>query len=815
MIKRFLILLFILHRIVVYSQCVDSTFQNRINLGLYGGPSLDLSYSPSGRLFAAVESPISLFYSDDTCNTWKQAFPNDSLLYECGSRGWGGSTVRVLCNQKGWVAAQTSFIGNTTTSSVINFSEGDSGKWRTAIDGYMLTQLGYPTYPVSSIALSDYYMYVGLGPILVKVDTAVIDASNDIMDVSKQISGMDTTANIVSIAIANHSSGYPFYIVIDTSSSSSTIFKKGNLYKYNGSSFSKITLPSTLASIGTVFTHPAQLSGDTLFISGYDNTNEIRTYRSFNGGISWTEISYNGTLGKLRLSDVDYSSNWKAFTSNGEGVILTALGIYISKDLGNSWNSSDNTTNGLAVHPDNINLISKSYTKTVFISTTGVGGPYMERNNKNLENISVRKVARTTNKSLFYLATPKGLAYTTAYLDSNITSYNKWQTPYGEFPISSISLSSSETIETVAINPFDSLNVITGTNKGFYVTFNGPSGFALITPSGYGTKPELHVKDIAFVDSVTVLLVTGGVEYGSILGDIWRSTNKGLTWTNVSPTGFSSGNTIGMGWGKDTIIYVGTGIYNTDTGYVWKSYDIGVNWVKIGKGPHGYNDLLSVGLPVKDIAVDPRSTDTLYIIASACDPISSSCANVAFVQSTDGALTYHYINSDTLDENPLSVTLNTKNPDSVYVSIGKYIGLYNFKTDSLKKIFQGFPGEQIFDLCYGSIIAGTSTGSYGILYDEDAGIINSLAENEEKENSIIIFPNPASDKLVLKLPVTTTHLFVEVYDMVGKRVKTEVFHNTKNITQYSLDMKSLSNGTYFLSVEYGKQKAYSKLVILR
>lgn len=79
--------------------CITSSTGIRENLGLYGGASIDLSFSNSGRLFAAIETPYSIFVSDDTASTWYHAFPPDSLEYDYG-RGWGGRALRVLTNQQ-------------------------------------------------------------------------------------------------------------------------------------------------------------------------------------------------------------------------------------------------------------------------------------------------------------------------------------------------------------------------------------------------------------------------------------------------------------------------------------------------------------------------------------------------------------------------------------------------------------------------------------------------------------------------------------------------------------------------------------------
>ena len=89
--KNFLTVL--LSVFLLSAQSVNAQSEEVINLGLYGGASQDFSWAyNTNRLFSTVETPATLFYTNDTCANWIQAFPNDSLEYETAgtTRGWGG-----------------------------------------------------------------------------------------------------------------------------------------------------------------------------------------------------------------------------------------------------------------------------------------------------------------------------------------------------------------------------------------------------------------------------------------------------------------------------------------------------------------------------------------------------------------------------------------------------------------------------------------------------------------------------------------------------------------------------------------------------
>jgi len=90
-----ILILVVLYNITTFGQVTGET----INLGLYGGKSVDLTYCiTNNRLFAAVETPASLFNTDDSCTTWTQPFPIDSLEYNSSQQGWDGGANEVLSN---------------------------------------------------------------------------------------------------------------------------------------------------------------------------------------------------------------------------------------------------------------------------------------------------------------------------------------------------------------------------------------------------------------------------------------------------------------------------------------------------------------------------------------------------------------------------------------------------------------------------------------------------------------------------------------------------------------------------------------------
>lgn len=89
--------------------------------------------------------------------------------------------------------------------------------------------------------------------------------------------------------------------------------------------------------------------------------------------------------------------------------------------------------------------------------------------------------------------------------------------------------------------------------------------------------------------------------------------------------------------------------------------------------------------------------------------------------------------------------------------------------------------------------------------------LSSLSINEEKlENSALIFPVPAKDKIFLK-NLNDINV-VNVYNIDGKKIVSEKIDNSAS--EFSLDITSLSNGSYFIHLENEGTLKQTKLILI-
>ena len=134
------------------------------------------------------------------------------------------------------------------------------------------------------------------------------------------------------------------------------------------------------------------------------------------------------------------------------------------------------------------------------------------------------------------------------------------------------------------------------TLEGLEYRLIGPwRGGRVTTVTGVAGKPNLYYM-------------------GATGGGVWKTTNAGLTWENISDGGIPVGTigAVAVAESDNNIIYVGTGespirgVTTSQGEGVWKSTDAGQTWSFIG--------LADIG-QVSRIKIHPENPDVVYVAA--------------------------------------------------------------------------------------------------------------------------------------------------------------------------------------------------------
>jgi hypothetical protein len=101
---------------------------------------------------------------------------------------------------------------------------------------------------------------------------------------------------------------------------------------------------------------------------------------------------------------------------------------------------------------------------------------------------------------------------------------------------------------------------------------------------------------------------------------------------------------------------------------------------------------------------------------------------------------------------------------------------------------------------------------YKILIEDTTIIIDTTSVTELCANSISVYPNPASEILIIGSNNTFNNGLLEIYSVSGKRIFTQEISTSENI---ALDITSLPVGTYFIKIKTQDKFLTGKFTVIR
>lgn len=189
-------------------------------------------------------------------------------------------------------------------------------------------------------------------------------------------------------------------------------------------------------------------------------------------------------------------------------------------------------------------------------------------------------------------------------------------------------------VSSIEVDPINGVVYQSGSaNPGVYRTTDGGNSWtATRLPSNCG--PVIVEQSL-------------GVSYVNCQQNLWKTTDAGVTWTNVLTRSTSASGFQGIAGG---MVVTGTTLYVGDNqGGIWKSTDSGANWTQTGT--------VVSGTAVMKLAVDPANTAVLYGVTSS----------KVFSSTNSGATWTDLAVSDT---GFTAVAVSPFNSNTVYVGTG-------------------------------------------------------------------------------------------------------------------------------------------------
>ena len=265
---------------------------------------------------------------------------------------------------------------------------------------------------------------------------------------------------------------------------------------------------------------------------------------------------------------------------------------------------------------------------------------------------------------------------------------------------------------------------------------------------------------------------------GTTGGGLWKTTDMGLTWKNISDGFFKTGSigAVAVAESDPNVVYVGMGEHAvrgvmTHSGDgVYKSTDAGKTWKKIG---------LDLTQHISRIVIHPKDPNVVYVAAQGA--LFSKSPQRGIYKSTDGGATWKnvlYVNDKT---GCVELSLDMNNPRILYaamwehgrlpwkvISGGQGSGMYKSTDsgDSWTKIENGLPkelGKMSVSVCrsnsekvYALIESDSDKEQGGLFVSNNAGESWSLVTNDHRLVQrawyyIELFTDPLNENIIYVL----------------------------------------------------------------
>ncbi len=372
----------------------------------------------------------------------------------------------------------------------------------------------------------------------------------------------DASALRIELAVSANQPTWVYAVAANSASGLYGIFQSTN----SGSAFTQVFAGTTLNLLGwnsnggdsggqgwydlSLAASPSNAS--TLLVGG------VNTWRSTNGGTSWSIVSHWAGSGAQAVHADKHSLS---FRTNGDLFECSDGGVYISTNNGTNWTDK---TNGMVISQ----MYKLGISQTVSDETiTGL----QDNGTKLLSGGFWDDVKGGDGMECLIDYTTVNVQYGT-YVNGQIDrTINHW---LSAVQIQPSGAGNGAWVTPYIIDPGNSLTLYAGYADVWKTTNRGDSWTKISTMN---TSSKIRSMAIAPSNTQTLYVADPSI--------IWKTTNGGTTWTNITgtlPVGSGSITYIAVKNDDPLTIWVTLGGYNATT--VYQSVNGGTTWTNISTG---------------------------------------------------------------------------------------------------------------------------------------------------------------------------------------------------------------------------------------
>lgn len=328
-----------------------------------------------------------------------------------------------------------------------------------------------------------------------------------------------------------------------------------------------------------------------------------------------------------------------------------------------------------------------------------------------------------------------------------------------DYGVTWVPMNTGLTTMAVTSIAIENSKMIAGTgNGGVFLSVDGGANWSAINGGVLNTKAV-----------VAVLISGSNIFAGTITasGDgIYISTNSGTNWSIVNGgLGLYGNNIRSLGKSGSNLLA------GTNGGGIYMSTDNGLNWT---------------------ISTLTGSSNG-YFLSFASNGTKTYAGNGGeLLVSTNNGSTFSVVNS-TLSCSIYGLALNG---NDIYAATQNCYGPYvsNNNGTTLNYFFNGLSNYNLSSIvvCGSNLFIGSAVDG---VWKFPITVVTKINE-VTNSNSVQLFPNPAHDYFLIKLPKNNAPVLVSIIDLCGQVLNTIQM----NGTDMSVDLSNLSSGVYIVNI---------------